>query len=241
MNPSNDLLANLANGVSVCSTGATLDPNVLSALANAVTAQKSVTSIGRTPATNQIDLANLGSENVNQTEFTFTNDTAQTVTYWLTTLFARTGQPAIYGITDSAVDSPLAHGSDNNGFGFTENGGAGLYAYNNFVTNLRSVIITMIEIETSTIGNQSRQNLQLRTDYITENSCDANRLVPMCSACNDNNTTTFVARFKCPQGLGMGYSIGYPVLAGSSVTFRVTTGGIPLDSYTSLGLGDCGC
>lgn len=239
MNP-NDVLGNLANGVSVCNTGATLDPSVLTALANAVTTQKSVTSIGRTAPTNAIDLKNLSSDNVNMTEFTFTNNTTQTVIYWFTTEFYKTGEPTIYGENTSAVDFPLANGSDNNGNGFIENGGAKLYFYNNFVANLRSGIVTNITIETPQ-GLQSRESLILRTDYITANNCSSNRLAPFCSACNNDNSTTFVAEFRCPIPVGMGHSFGYSVRAGVSVTVRVTTGGIPIDSYISLGMGDCGC
>lgn len=241
MNP-NDVLGNLANGLSVCNTVRPLSADVLAALAATVTSQPAVTRIGTPVVSNPIDLGTLGSENQNQTEFTFTNDTAQTITYWLTTLFNRAGQPADYGILDSAVDFPAAHGSGSIGNPQSiENGGAGLRVFNNFVESLRSVIIGRIEIETGVTGSQSRQNLITRTDNITDNTCNSNKLVPFCSTCDNNNTTTFVATFRCPQGLGMGYSLGYKVLAGQEVTFRVTTIGVPVDDYVSLGFGDCGC
>lgn len=239
MNP-NDQLANLANGVQVCNTTNPLDPNVVAALAAAATQSKTITKVGNAPVLNAIDLANLAGSNQNVTEFTFTNDTAQTITYWLTTLFPETGEPSRYGITNSAVDFPAAHGSDRNGTR-EENGGNDLWLFNNMVVALRSTIIGRIEVQTSNVGGQQNQNLITRYDNIVGDACNTNRIAPLCTACfNSGTSDTFVATFKCPLPLGLGYSVGYPVLAGESVTFRVTSIAVPVDNYQSIG-GDCGC
>lgn len=242
MNPTgNDLLGNLANGVQTCSVPATLDPSVVAALANAVTTQRSIVKTGNPVVTNAIDLGTLNSANLNQWESTFTNNTGATARLVFSTLFGQNGQPADYGITDADVDLPAMHGSDNNGNGGQENGGASKRTYLNFIRANVSEIISLLEVETSATGSQQRQNLQLMTNDVTGNSCANNRLVPFCSACNNNNNSdTFVASFKCPLPLGRGYSFLYPVLDGQTVTMRITTAGLPVDSYETIG-GACGC
>lgn len=237
----NDQLANLAAGVQVCNTINPLAPEVVAALAAAATVNRTITKVGNAPIVNAIDLANLSSSNQNVTEFTFTNDTAQTITYWLTTLFSETGEPSRYGITNSAVDFPAALGSDRSGVR-VQNGGNDLWLYNNMVVALRSVIIGRIEIQTSNVGGQQNQNLITRYDNLVGDACNTNRIAPLCTACPTNGSSdTFVATFRCPLPLGLGYSIGYPVLAGESVTFRITTIAIPVDNYQSVGNSDCSC
>lgn len=242
MNP-DITLEGLSNGYSSCERVNPLDPNVIAALAAAVTTNKTVTQISAPVNARTIDNTALGGGVENQTEFTFTNDTAVTVTYWFTALFNETGDPADFSVPgNSAIDFPAAHGTGNSTGGGTENGGAALRVFNKMaLANPGGFIVGLVEVTTSNAGNQKNQNLVVITDNVENTPCSARRLAPICDSCNNNNNSdTFTARFKCPLAVGGMMSFGYPVLTGQSVTVRVTSIGQGVAQYKSLGNG-CGC
>src|SRR5438067_2253988 len=116
-------LDDLANGVSSCTTVSPLSPDVINALAASVTTQRTVTTIGPPINARTIDNTTLGGGIENQAEFTFTNNTGVTVTYWFTGLFNEAGDASDFAIAgNSAVDFPAASGSGPH----SENGGSDL-------------------------------------------------------------------------------------------------------------------
>ncbi len=237
MNP-NDVLDGLSNGLATCNVNTPLDPSVIAAIANASVQQKAVTRIGTPAVAKTVDLGTLSGGTQNQTEFTFTNNTAQTIVYWFTSLFANPGQPFNRSINNSAVDFPAAQGTGQT----LEGGGGDLANFNAFILANGGAIIGKIEVESVATGSQKTQQLIVRTDNITDQPCSANRFAPFCDSCyNNNGSDTFVATFKCPLGVGGGSSFGYPVLAGQSVTFRITSIATAINQFAALPGGDCGC
>jgi len=240
MNP-NVTLDELAQGYTSCERVQPLDPSVIAALTAAVTTQKTVNRIGEAVAARTIDNTTLGGGTENQIEFTFTNDTAVTITYWFTGLFNNTGDAVAFGIAGNAArDFPAAHGTGNPSGSGTENGGDKLYVFNKKAEVL-GYLISMVEVTTSNSGNQKTQNLVVITDNFEDTPCSSKRLAPICDGCNNNsNSDTFTARFRCPLAVGGNMSFGYPVLAGQSVTVRLSAFGEGVAQYKSIG-GACGC
>lgn len=232
-----DVLSNLANGVQVCNTVNALDPTVIAALAAAVTTQKQVTQISSPVNTKTIDTTALGGGVQNQTEFTFTNNTAVPIIYWFTGLFNEPGDASDFGIAgNSAFDFPAAQGSG----AHPEAGGSDLRVFNK-KAQVIGYIIGQVEITTSLTAAQQRQELLVNTENVENTPCNSRRLAPICDTCNNNsNSTTFTARFKCPLAVGGNMSFGYTVLPGESVNIRVTSIGEAVSQFKSLG-GDCAC
>lgn len=241
MNP-NVTLDELALGVSSCERVQPLDPTVIAALTAAVTTQRTVNTIGAPVKALTIDNTQLGGGTQNQIEFTFTNDTAVTITYWFTGLFTDAGDAVAFGIAGNAArDFPAAHGTGNpSGVGGTENGGAKLYVFNKKASVI-GYLIEMVEVTTSNTGNQKTQNLIVITDNFEDTPCTSKRLAPICDGCNNNsNSDTFTARFRCPLAVGGNMSFGYPVLSDESVTIRLNGLAEGVAQYKSLS-GGCGC
>ncbi len=242
MNP-DITLEGLSNGYSSCERVNALPADVIAALAASVTTQKTVTQISAPVNARTIDNTTLGGGIENQTEFTFTNDTAVTIIYWFTALFNEPGDASDFSIAgNSAFDFPAAHGTGNASGVGTENGGAALRVFNKMaIANPGGFIIGLVEITTDLTAAQQNQNLIVVTDDVDNTPCSSRRLAPICDACNNNaNSTTFTARFRCPLAVGGMMSFGYPVLAGESVTVRVSSIGQGVAQYKSLGNG-CGC
>jgi len=233
-------LDELASGVTSCERIQPLDPSVLEALKAAVTTQRTVTTVSQPVNAKTIDNTTLGGGVENQTEFTFTNNTAVTVIYWFTALFNETGDPADFRIAgNSAVDFPAAQGSGVH----PEGGGSDLRVFNKkAIANPGGYIVGMVEVTVSTAGSQRNQQLVVNTQDISQDQCNSRRLPPLCDACpNNDNSDTMVLRFKCPLAVGGNMSFGYPVLAGESVTVRVTSIGEGVGQYKTLASAGCGC
>lgn len=234
-------LEELANGVQSCQTVQPLDPTILEALKAAVTTQRTVTNVSQPVNAKTIDNTTLGSGVENQTEFTFTNGTGVTITYWFTALFNEAGDPADFGISgNSAVDYPAAQGSGTH----PENGGSDLRVFNKkAIANPGGYIIGRIEVTVSTAGNQRNQYIVINTQDIAQDQCNSRRLPPLCDSCpnNNNQADTMVLTFKCPVAVGGNMSVGYPVLDGETVTVRVSSIGEGVGQYKTISSGACGC
>lgn len=238
MNP-NVTLEELANGVSSCERVMPLDPSVLQALQAAVTTQRTITPISTSVNARTIDNTSLGGGVENQVEFTFTNNTAVTITYWFSALFFEAGDcSAFYVPGNCASDYPAAYGSGAN----QEGGGSDLYRFNKMaLSNPGGFIIGSVEVTTSNTSAQQNQNLRINSQNISQDQCNSRRLAPICDSCNNNgNSTTFTARFRCPLAVGGNMSFGYDVLPGETVTLRVNVIGVGVGQYKSVA-SDCGC
>lgn len=177
-----------------------------------------------TPATGRtIDLGSLAQGTSNSTNFTFTNNTLATVTYWFSTLFMQPGDAAAFGIAgNSARDFPDALGDVGPGT-FQTNGGDHLSDLNQMALSLRGLIVSRVTVTGTGSGSaQSTQELQINNQNLNGDQC-ASRILPgICDVCpTGNDGTTFSKTFNGPIGYGGLTSFGYPVLAGQTVQVRL--------------------